>query len=72
MEPFNKELAKQLFEPMDAQELQDSVSAQVSRQVSAIWVKNFNGIGNKISLYSVQIQENTDQKKIRIWTPFMQ
>ena len=26
----------------------------------------------RISLYSVQIQENTDQKKPRIWTLFMQ
>ena len=25
-----------------------------------------------IFLYSVQIQENTDQKKVRIWTLFMQ
>ena len=24
----------------------------------------------RISLYSVQIQENTDQKKLRIWTLF--
>ena len=31
----------------------------------------FGGLLRK-SLYSVRIQENTDQKKLRIWTPFTQ
>ena len=36
VEAFNKELAKLLFKPMDAQELQDP------EKVSTIWVKNLN------------------------------
>ena len=44
VEAFNKELAKQLFKPMDAQELQDP-----SEKVSAIWVKNLNKTVNKIN-----------------------
>ena len=35
-EAFNKELAKLLFKPMDAQEFQDP------EKVSTIWVKNLN------------------------------
>ena len=41
MEAFNKELAKQLFKPMDAKELKDI------EKVSTIWVKNLNSIVNK-------------------------
>ena len=41
VEPFNKELAKLLFKPVDAQELQDI------EKCSTIWVKNFNKILNK-------------------------
>ena len=40
---FNKELAKVLFEPMDAHKFQDP------EKVSTIWVKNLNSIVNKIS-----------------------
>ena len=43
MEAFNKELAKLLFKPMDAQELQDL------EKVSKIWVKNLNKVVNKIN-----------------------
>ena len=43
MEAFNKELAKLLFKPMDAQELQDP------EKVSTIWVKNLNKIVNKMN-----------------------
>ena len=43
MEAFNKELAKLLFKPMDAQELQDP------EKVSTIWVKNLNNIVNKVN-----------------------
>ena len=43
MEAFNKELAKLLFKPMDAQELQDP------EKVSTIWVKNLNMIVNKMN-----------------------
>ena len=43
MEAFNKELAKLLFKPMDAQELQDS------EKVSTIWVTNLNKTVNKIN-----------------------
>ena len=43
VEAFNKELAKLLFKPMDAQELQDP------EKVSTIWVKNLNKIVNKMS-----------------------
>ena len=43
VEAFNKELAKLLFKPMDAQELQDP------EKVSAIWVKNLNKIANKMN-----------------------
>ena len=43
VEAFNKELAKLLFKPMDAQELQDQ------EKVSTIWVKNFNKIVNKMN-----------------------
>ena len=39
---FNKELAKFLLEPMDAQELQDP------ENVSTIWVKNMNKVVNKM------------------------
>ena len=44
VEAFNKELAKLLFKPMDAQELQDP-----SQKVSTIWVKNLNKTVNKIN-----------------------
>ena len=40
LEAFNKELAKLLFEPMDAQELQDP------EKLSTIWVRNLNKIVN--------------------------
>ena len=43
VEPFNKELAKLLFKPMDTQELQDP------EKVSIIWVKNLNKIVNKMN-----------------------
>ena len=43
MEAFNKELAKLLFKPKDAQELQDP------EKVSRIWVKNLNKIVNKMN-----------------------
>ena len=43
METFNKELAKLLLKPMDAQELQDP------EKVSTIWVKNINKIVNKMN-----------------------
>ena len=43
VEAFNKELAKLLFKPVDAQELQDP------EKVSTIWVKNLNSIVNKMN-----------------------
>ena len=43
MEAFNKELAKLLIKPKDAQELQDP------EKVSRIWVKNLNKIVNKMN-----------------------
>ena len=43
VEAFNKELAKLLFKPMDAQELQDP------EKVSRIWVKNLYKIVNKMN-----------------------
>ena len=43
MKAFSKELAKLLFKPMDAQELQDP------EKVSTIWVKNFNKIVNEMN-----------------------
>ena len=43
VEAFNRELAKLLFKPMDAQELQDL------EKVSAIWVKNLNKIVHKMN-----------------------
>ena len=43
VEAFNKELAKLLFKPMDAQELQDP------DKVSTIWVENFNKIVSKMN-----------------------
>ena len=42
VEAFNKELAKLLFKPMDAQELQDP------EKVSTIWVKNLNKMNNAV------------------------
>ena len=42
-EAFNKELAKLLFKPVDAQELQDP------EKVSTIWVKNLNKTINKMN-----------------------
>ena len=42
VEAIKKELAKLLFKPMDAQELQDL------EQVSTIWVKNLNKTVNKM------------------------
>ena len=42
-EAFNKELAKLLFKPMDAQKLQDP------EKVSTIWVKNLNKNVNKMN-----------------------
>ena len=38
VEALNKKLEKQLFKPMDAQELQDL------QKVSGIWIKNLNSI----------------------------
>ena len=43
MEAFNKELAKLLFKPMDALELQDP------EKESTIWVKNLNKNVNKMN-----------------------
>ena len=43
VEAFSKELAKLLFKPMDAQELQGP------EKVSTIWVKNLNSIVNKMN-----------------------
>ena len=43
VEAFNKELAKLLFKPMDAQELQDA------EKVSTIWIKNLNKNVNKMN-----------------------
>ena len=43
VEAFNKELAKLLFKPMDAQELQNP------EKVSTIWVKNLNKTVNKMN-----------------------
>ena len=43
MEAFNRELAKLLFKPIDAQELQDQ------EKVSTIWVKILNKAMNKIN-----------------------
>ena len=43
VEVFNKELAKLLFNPMDAQELEDP------EKESTIWVKNLNKIVNKMN-----------------------
>ena len=43
VEAFNKELAKLLFKPIDAQELHDS------KKESTIWVRNLNKIVNKIN-----------------------
>ena len=43
VEAFNKELAKLLFKPMNAQDLQNP------EKVSTIWVKNLNKIMNKIN-----------------------
>ena len=43
VEAFNRELAKLLFTPIDAQELQDP------EKISTIWVKNLNKIVNKMN-----------------------
>ena len=43
VEAFNKELVKLLFKPMDAQALRDPGN------VSAIWIKSFNKIVNKMN-----------------------
>ena len=43
MEAFNKELAKLLFKPMDAEELQDPV------KVSKIWAKTLNKFVSKMN-----------------------
>ena len=43
VEAFNKELAKLLFQPMDAQELHDP------EKVSTIWVRNLNSIVTKMN-----------------------
>ena len=43
LEAFKKELAKRLFKPMDAQELQDP------DKVSRTWVKNLNKTVNKMN-----------------------
>ena len=43
MEAFNKNLAKLLFKPIDAQEFQDP------EKVSTIWVKNLNKIVKKMN-----------------------
>ena len=43
MEAFNKEFAKLLFKPMDAQELQDP------EKVSTIWGKNLDRTVNKMN-----------------------
>ena len=43
MEAFNKELEKQFFKPLDAQEFEDP------EKLPAIYVKNLGSIVNKLS-----------------------
>ena len=57
VETFNRELAKLLFKPMDAQELQDP------EKVSTIWVKNLNRTVNKMSNTESNHQTKLIQKK---------
>ena len=61
-EAFNKELAKLLFKPMDAQEFQDR------EKVSTIWVKNLNKIVSKMNNIVSSIIDMNPKDAIRLDT----
>ena len=62
MEAFNKELAKLLFKPMDAQELQDP------EKISTIWVKNLNKTVSKMNNTESSMTGMTPKDAIKIDT----
>ena len=62
VEAFKKELAKLLFKPMDAEELQDS------EKVSTIWVKNLNKIVNKMNNTKLMMIDMKPKDTIKLCT----
>ena len=60
MEAFNKELARQLFKPMDAQVLQDP------EKVSAIWVRNLHSFAKKMNNTKSSMIEMKPKDTIRL------
>ena len=62
VEAFNKELTKLLFQPMDAQELQDP------EKVSTIWVKNLNSIVTKMSNTKLSMIEMKPKDAVKLYT----
>ena len=62
VEAFNKELAKLLFKPMDAQELEDP------EKVSTILVKNLNSIVNKMNNTKSSMMDMKPKDAIKLGT----
>ena len=62
MEAFNKELAKHLFKPMDAEELQDPV------KVSKIWAKTLNKFVSKMNNTVSSINDMKPKDAIKLDT----
>ena len=62
MEAFNKELAKLLFRPMDAQELQDP------DKVSMIWVKTLIKIVSKLNIIVSSMIDMKPKDAIKLGT----
>ena len=66
VEAFSKELAKQFFRPMDAQEIQDL------EKVSKIWIKNLDSIGNKMNNTKLLMIDMNPKDAIKIDTSKLQ
>ena len=62
VEAFNKKLAKLLFKPMDAQELQDP------EKVSTIWVRHLNKIVNMMNNTKLSMIDMKPKNAIKLDT----
>ena len=60
VKPFNKELAKQLLELMDALDLKDP------EKVSAIWIKNLSSVVNKMNNTKASIIDMKPKDAIKL------
>lgn len=60
VEPFNKELAKQLLKLMDALDIKDP------EKISAIWIKNLSSVVNKINSTKASIIDMKPKDVIKL------